>query len=800
MQNIQFLGENDLKIEQAGNKAARLHELTRALADGKTRVPPGFVIPHSGMVLDVSFKSALQDAITHIGGFPVAVRSSSRFEDLEGASYAGQYESYLEVASIEDALEKIKLCFDSAHSARVRAYEASRSTETDGSEALSVLVQKMVPAKNAGVLFTIHPTTGREDHFLIECVQGLGERLVSGHATPTSYVYDWANDDIVEHTYTRDGGKLEPHDLATLARLALEIEAHYGRPQDIEWAQDQNGEIRILQARPITRIFWRKDVDEFTNADFKDGGVSARVCTPIMYSLYRRSIQSSMQTYFRKIRLLPKNSEQKTWIDFFYGRPYWNASEVKRRLSKVPGFDEKAFDEDLGIQKDYSPNGPTRIPENLKTILPVIPTALALSREYDRQLELTQNYREPFLKTEASLRIRLREPLHSFDDEFRLMNEIIEFQAQTEFDYFTTIYNNSNFQSDFKKLLGSIESQIGKKPNLGKLVSGLSDISHLKSQEGLLTLVHALGTADYQKFRDQFLKESGFHADEELNLLCPRWEEVGEQIDQRVVELSKSVSSLRDPKVTAQVQHESYQIERRSIVELLNKTTFHRYVTRPRFEKALDRSRLYMRQREVMREYSTRAYALVRFALIRLSEVLVSSRIIRDAGDIFFLYAEELQNRIWENETSPEFERRLYLRKIRYQGLRNLVPPNELGGKVRQRSNVTRAEGGQSIRGLGCSPGKIRARARVVMSLEEAYTLNSDEILVTQFTDPGWTPIFGKIAGVITEVGGMLSHAAVIGREFGIPAILNLPGARELLKTGQMIEMDGETGEITILS
>ena len=140
---------------------------------------------------------------------------------------------------------------------------------------------------------------------------------------------------------------------------------------------------------------------------------------------------------------------------------------------------------------------------------------------------------------------------------------------------------------------------------------------------------------------------------------------------------------------------------------------------------------------------------------------------------------------------------------MRFRGLRDLVPPNELGGKVVQRGHAetgsAEGSGTKVIRGLGCSPGRVRARVRVVRSLDDAYTLNGEEILVTPFTDPGWTPVFSKIAGVVTEVGGMLSHAAVIGREYGIPAILNLPGACTLLKSGQWVEMDGESGEVSLI-
>ena len=149
---------------------------------------------------------------------------------------------------------------------------------------------------------------------------------------------------------------------AGAAARILELQAHFGSPQDIEWAVDEPGALWILQSRPITRIQWRTDIPEFTSADFREGGVSARVCTPLMYSLYRDAMQQSMQRYFVDIRLLGRQAPQQTWIEMFYGRPYWSASAVKGALTRVPGFDEQVFDTDLGIQKQYGDAGPIRTP------------------------------------------------------------------------------------------------------------------------------------------------------------------------------------------------------------------------------------------------------------------------------------------------------------------------------------------------------------------------------------------------------------------------------------------------------
>src|SRR5205823_752226 len=174
-----------------------------------------------------------------------------------------------------------------------------RKQGLDESQArVSVLVQVMVDAAIAGVAFSVDPMTGREDHALIECCRGLGEKLVSGQTTPTRYIVRLEDGSVVDWKAGAEDAKIDEPILKQLKDYILELQARFSCPQDIEWAIDKDGRLWILQSRPVTRIQWRSDIPEFTSADFREGGVSARVCTPLMYSLYRDAVQSSMQRYF----------------------------------------------------------------------------------------------------------------------------------------------------------------------------------------------------------------------------------------------------------------------------------------------------------------------------------------------------------------------------------------------------------------------------------------------------------------------------------------------------------------------
>jgi phosphohistidine swiveling domain-containing protein len=201
------------------------------------------------------------------------------------------------------------------------------------------------------------------------------------------------------------------------------------------------------------------------------------------------------------------------------------------------------------------------------------------------------------------------------------------------------------------------------------------------------------------------------------------------------------------------------------------------------FLKSLDRLRFFLSEREKMRSLSTRAYYLVRMALLEWAKR-------NKISDPFMFKASEI---LYQN--LPD-EKILANRKNQYLGMRKLKAPNEFGGAIKQDEGSFDPG---DIKGVGCSPGIYRGRARVILNLEDASELRTDEILVTVFTDPGWTPVLARISGVITEVGGILSHAAVIGREYKIPAILNVPHATALIQTGDLIEMDGKSGKIKLL-
>lgn len=764
--NYYLLGQSDLSPETLtsfGGKALKLHELLSQ----NFPVPKGFVLNHEDTKIDFSL-------IHEIGGYPVAVRSSGSLEDLPGASFAGLYETILFVNSDEELKAAIKKCFDSKNSERVKDYLNTKNIPWNPETlTMSVLVQKMVDARVAGVLFTLNPINGREEEIYIELCEGVGERLVSGHVTPTQITYNWIDDNVVQETINSENTKISSSHLTELTTLAIKIQAHYGHPQDIEWALGPDNKIYILQSRPITTFSPRSDRPELTNADLKDGGISARVCTQMMYSAYREALKISMGQYFKKINLIA-NDDHITWIHYHYGRVYWNAGAVKEGLKKIPDYKEEDFDRDLGIQKDYGEQGPHRTPVSISSIVSAIPVLIGMNKEFLDCQNMIDIFRVRFESKDDELKSKLS-TLHKLNTEdfSNWFLEVILFQNETEKNYFRTIYNNSNFQTEYKSFLKKLPGY--EEGDEIDLMGELHGVSHLDVQGGLQKLsktanLYGLDSNSYYTAREEFLKFHYHHGPAELDIQVPRWGENKAWVD----ELVKSYSEMTQ-------SHESrYQ---KTYGKILKSTSLFK---RNKFKKITEGSRIYLRLREEMRSYSTRCYYLLRLGLLEFAK-----RNGINLNAIFMYDLVEIKAKVLNPEYQlPDIQKR----RLFFDGYRDFKAPNEFGGSI---VIATNSSGG--LKGLGCSPGEKVGRARVILDIHATHELTKEDILITTFTDPGWTPVLARVGGVVTEVGGLLSHAAVIGREYGIPAILNLIDATKIIKDGALIKINGKTGVVEIL-
>ena len=293
---------------------------------------------------------------------------------------------------------------------------------------------------------------------------------------------------------------------------------------------------------------------------------------------------------------------------------------------------------------------------------------------------------------------------------------------------------------------------------------------------------------------EAFLDTYYYHGRRELDLTVPRWGEEPELVLETLRRFALAPEGSPSPLVQNQAQRTEFEHEQRRVLHAL--PFWRRWWTGRLLLGKVNRMRRYLWWREEMRDRSTRAYALIRQALLRLEEVLLAERVLEQQGDLFFLRREELSPLLMQPRPDATRAQVLRRRRAYYASYRNFKIPDEIGSKVRPRS----AEGTAGIiKGTGCSPGCARGRARLLHSLSETKKLGQGEILVTRFTDPGWTSLFAQLGAVVTETGGLLSHAAVIAREYGIPAVLDVSEAMRRIPDGALIEVDGDRGEVRLV-
>lgn len=690
--------------QAGGGKAGTLRELESA----GFRVPAFVVSPPN-----------IAEVVDQLG-LPLAVRSSATIEDGHRFSFAGQFRSYLNLHSVDEVADSIHMCRESATAPSVVDYCRKNSIDP-GSLHMEIIVQRMVQPQLAGVAFSVNPVTGAEE-VVIEACEGLAGELLAGRkpALPP------------DHPLVRKFGP-------QIASVARKIQRHFGAPQDIEFAVE-NEILYILQSRPITRIGAAPDIGEWTNANFRDGGVSAGVCTPLMWSLYDLVWEETLKGFLGEIRLL--NGDFRAGRMFF-GRPYWNVGAVKRCLARMPGFVEREFDDDLGIRIDYRGNG-IRTPMNLIGLIRAIPTAFAIRSFFAGQGMISRD----LLAGGFDAIERKYEPMR--DDVDSAFHQLVERDyVRTESNYFRTVFAVSLAKLDFKRSFPATD--------LSPLVAGLPEMRHMAPIRELRAMA-ARGERDVA----MLLRKFRHHSQDGLDIRAPRWDEDAEWLEELTRRLPRPLG--KDP---------------RRVYDRARAAEFCRLPgrTHKRFSRKLDRLRDFVWLREEMRDLSSRMYYLIRRYVLEIAKR-------RGIGsDIFFMTFRE----ILEDDRS-NIERR----RETYESYRNFKAPNEIGMHGRFDGVPARAE----LRGVAASQGTASGIAHVARTLGEALDVEERSILVCQFIDPGWTLALGRVTGVVTETGGLLSHAAVLCREYGIPAVLGVPGATERIRDGRTVVVHGSAGYV----
>jgi phosphohistidine swiveling domain-containing protein len=860
------IGKDD--IARAGGKGANLGELVRA----GLPVPPGFVVTtqaYYAFVKEGGFGEkivglasrandpaefetveeeigALFDGAGMPGGVadeiraaytslaeggttPVAVRSSATAEDLPGASFAGQQETYLNVRGPDALVEAVKGCWASLWTARAMAYRQNQGIDP-ASVSLAVVVQRMVEAAAAGILFTADPVTGRRDRTVISAAWGLGEAVVGGMVTPDTLVVDGPSSRVVSRetadkevmtVYTEDGTeekpvpdarRLEPvlddEAAAELAGYGARIERLYETPQDIEWAL-VDGRFSILQARPITALPRpRVAPTDWTVPDPK--GFYSRnsiiellpdPLSPLFASLAADPVARTLQRVF--VELLGENVFAEREIGFITVNGYayyymrltprvsWRMVRVVPRAMREMVLDqagEKAW------REEYRPRYARTVEEWEARTTEDLPARVLLSGVERLLYRGAEYYTSVQMVLPAAY---MGEALFAW-----FYDRTIKRPGNPPSQTFLLGFDSAPIRAD--KSLYDLAIWSRNHPVLAAaLMDTPSDeVRDLLEADLPPAGVEGAGWHEWQtRFRQHLDRYGRMVYDLDFAKSVPA-DDPGPTFDTLKFYLGGEGKNPHER------QHEASRLRERSTEEMLARLKGPRLRV---FRGLLAWTQKYAPLREDALADVGLAWPLMRRMLLELGRRLVAAGAIDKPEDVFWLEGDGLRGLAAALDEGREevesLSETVHERKALWRAQKLATPPNllpegrrfmgvDLQRWMPARSGVPE---GDVIEGVGASPGTVTARARVLGSPDDFGEMKPGEVLVAGITTPAWTPLFVVASAVVTDVGGPLSHGSIVAREYGIPAVLGTGAATRRITSGQSIRVDGDAGTVTLL-
>lgn len=781
------------KAQPHPNYGGKINGLINLIASGFA-VPKGFILTSQDILELISHENS--DYLTTLSekiepDKTYIVRSSAFLEDGTDASFAGQYQSVGNCRGSEAIIQAIHTCLQATENSTLEAYLSDRKLANDNLP-FALLVQEQVAADFSGVSFTCHPSQSDDQLWFLEYVEGLGEQLVSGHKVPYSCCWNWFEEITITENQLLSNQQLEK-----IRALTLAISQQAGKPMDIEFCLSDQ-EIYFLQARPMTRLGQIAKDGRLTTANYRDGGVAAQACPHLMWSLHRYSWQSSLEAFLLQHHLVKKD-ELAPLIKLCYARPYWNLGMVKKAMEQIPGYIEQEFDDELGVEKNYQGTGfkSRWTPSSVSHLLQVALSLNKTTRQWQRDNKVNM---EKLLVRYHELDKQLSENLSPKQIESIWLELITKDYLQAEKSYFWQVFINT-VQLSLKK------NQLLKWLNIEEflaLIADLGNVSHLKPMKALRQIVTIIQSdpallaewvssspdillgqlsqarEDMRKIR-AFLARYGYHSARELNLLESSFSEnplfIIQQLQQMLTQSSQSSASQKN--LTVEIQ-----------TRLGNRKW-------KKVQKEIAFLRNLLWWREEWKDISTRYYHLIRQWTLKLADAYLEVGWLEEREDLFYCQWEEIKECIEEKITPQELEEKNRNNRIYchiYQG-------TNIPGDLFDKGAVPVANKGETsdcLYGLNASSGWVQGPVRVLEQVADLQDVQAGEILVTRYTDTGWTLVFSKIAGLVTETGGILCHASIVAREYGIPALVCVKGAREQLKTGMIVTLNTHEQCLTI--
>ncbi|UPK73798.1 phosphoenolpyruvate synthase [Nocardioidaceae bacterium SCSIO 66511] len=732
-----------------------------------------------------------------------AVRSSATAEDLPTASFAGQQDSYLNVTGLHDVLRHVRRCWASLFTERAVTYRLHNGFDHLRVQ-MAVIVQRLVSADAAGVLFTADPVTSNRKITTVEAVRGLGEALVSGLATGD--VYAVHDDQVIDSTITETRPMLTQAQVVDLARLGRLIETHFGRPQDIEWCLDADG-FQIVQSRPITTLFPVPETDDGENHVYVSVGhqqMMTDAMKPLGLSVWQLTTPRPMH-----------EAGGRLFVDV---APVLATPAGRQQLVGTLGRSDPLIRDALQTILDRDGYLPT-LPDQTATAIPARTATTAIENDPAIVTDLVERGRKSVAALDHALQtasgpavfdvIRtdtdeltrtitdprsIRVIMASMDAAWWLNDHLEEWLGEKNVADTLAQSAPHNVTSQMGLALLDVADAIRPHPDVVAYLQRLVDEGR-EDEDVLEGLAAVPGGQESRAALSGYLDEYGMRCAGEIDITRPRWSERPSTLLPTILGHVRNFEPGESSRRFEAGLRESERMEADVLSRLRELTDG--AAKAEETKRMIDRLRTFAGYREYPKYDIISRYYLYKQALLREADGLVDAGALRTKEDCFYLRFEELRDAVRTQVVDNDL---IDARREAFASYEALIPPRVLtsDGEVvtgeYRRDDVPPG----ALVGLPVSAGVIEGRARVVTDMTRA-DLEPGDILVTAFTDPSWTPLFVTVAGLVTEVGGLMTHGAVIAREYGLPAVVGVERATRAIRDGQRIRVHGTHGHVELL-
>ncbi|MEP6732494.1 MAG: rifamycin-inactivating phosphotransferase [bacterium] len=810
----------EASIDEQLDRLSRLkpddREAIRALSAEVRRIIEAITIPDE-------VAEAITSAISLLGEKAAyAVRSSATAEDLPTASFAGQQDTYLNVIGPAAILQHVSRCWASLFTERAVTYRLKNGFDHRKVH-MAVVVQQMVFPQAAGILFTADPVTGNRKVASVEASFGLGEALVSGLVNAD--VYKVHSDNVVSMTLgtkklailaSPAGGTqeqaIEPErqqqaalthgQVVRLAQLGRVIEEHFGRPQDIEWCLVDD-EFQIVQSRPITTLFPIPEAGDQENHVYVSVGHQQMMTDPMkplglsvwQLTTPRPMAEAGGRLFVDVTQILALPASR----DGLFATLGKSDPLIRQALETL--LDRGDF---VRSRPDEGPvwtppgGGSSALETDPAIVTELIERSQASIATAKRDIQMMSGSALfDFILADLETRLRVQSDPRNLQvimaaiESAWWLNEKLEawLGEKNAADTLTQSVPN-NVTSEMGLALLDVADAIRSHPEV------VAFLRHVEDDDFLDELPKLAGGREARDAIQTWLDKYGMRGVGEIDITRPRWSERPSMLLPLILSNVRNFEPGAGERRFEQGRQEAWKKEQELLARLRALPDGEQKADETK--RMIDRVRTFAGYREYPKYAMVSRYFVYKQALMKEAERLVQAGVLHEVEDVFYLRFQELQEVARTNQVNEQLIRE---RKDAFRSYRALTPPRVLTSDGELLNGAYRRDDlpTDALVGLAVSAGTIEGRARVILDMAEA-NLEAGDILVTAYTDPSWTPLFVAIKGLVTEVGGLMTHGAVIAREYGLPAVVGVEHATRLIKDGQHIRVHGTEGYVEILS